>query len=128
MLNPKYFTTFAPEMIHAGECGRVCLPFTLTRIFQRHNKRRLLALVLASRNPENFTYPKQESDKCPLVCIFRCASQRLAYRRGHSLFILVTGSFRNLYRENKQKEVPRFFYNYTNGAFGANFPQNIQLQ
>ena len=30
--------------------------------------------------------------------------------------------------ENKQKEVPRFFYNYTNGAFGANFPQNIQLQ
>ena len=28
--------------------------------------------------------------------------------------------------ENKQKEVPRFFYNYTNGAFGANFPQNIQ--
>ncbi len=26
--------------------------------------------------------------------------------------------------ENKQKEVPRFFYNYTNGAFGANFPQN----
>ena len=25
--------------------------------------------------------------------------------------------------ENKQKEVPRFFYNYTNGAFGANFPQ-----
>ena len=28
--------------------------------------------------------------------------------------------------ENKQKEVPRFFYIYTNGAFGANFPQNIQ--
>ena len=26
--------------------------------------------------------------------------------------------------ENKQKEVPRFFYIYTNGAFGANFPQN----
>jgi hypothetical protein len=40
------------------------------------------------------------------------------------LFILVTGSFRNLYRENKQKEVPRFFYIYTKGAFGANFPQD----
>ena len=39
-------------------------------------KRRLLALVLASRNPENFTYPKQESDKCPLVCLIRCISQR----------------------------------------------------
>ena len=38
---------------------------------------------------QNFTYPKQESGKCPLVCIFRCDLQRLAYRRGHSLFILV---------------------------------------
>ena len=25
-------------------------------------------------------------------------------------------------------KVPRFLYIYTNGAFGANFPQNIQLQ
>ena len=50
-------------------------------------------------------------------------SQRLTYRRGHSLFILVGRSFRNLRVENKQKEVPRFFYIYTNGAFGANFPQ-----
>ena len=33
---------------------------------------RLLALVLELRNPENFTYPKQESDKCPLVCLIRC--------------------------------------------------------
>ena len=31
--------------------------------------------------------------------------------------------FQYLKSENKQKEVPRFFYNYTNGAFGANFPQ-----
>ena len=38
---------------------------------------------------QNFTCPKQESDKCPLVCIFRCALQRITYRRGHSLFILV---------------------------------------
>ena len=46
LLNSKKCSNFAVEMIHAGECGRVCLPFTLTRIFQRHNKRRLLALVL----------------------------------------------------------------------------------
>ena len=25
-------------------------------------------------------------------------------------------------------KVPRFLYSYTNGAFGANFPQNFQLQ
>ena len=42
----------------------------------------------------------------------------------HCLFLYV-GSFRNLVVENKQKEVPRFFYIYTNGAFGANFPQII---
>ena len=53
-------------------------------------------------------------------------SQRLTYRRGHSLFILVGRSFRNLRVENKQKEVPRFFYIYTNGAFGANFPQQLK--
>ena len=53
-------------------------------------KRRLLALVLANGNPENFTNPEQESDKCPLVCLIRCVSQRLTYRRGHSLFILVS--------------------------------------
>ena len=53
-------------------------------------------------------------------------TRRLTYQRGHSLFILVTGSFRNLKKENKQKEVPRFFYNYTNGAFGANFPQQLK--
>ena len=39
-------------------------------------KRRLLALVLVIRNPENFTRPKQESDKCPMVCLIRCVQQR----------------------------------------------------
>ena len=34
----------------------------------RHNKRRLLALVLELLNPAKFIHPKQESDKCPLVC------------------------------------------------------------
>ena len=29
--------------------------------------------------------------------------------------------------ENKQKEVPRFFYIYTNGTFGANFPQKHSI-
>ena len=42
----------------------------------------------------------------------------------HCLFLCV-GSFRNLESKNKQKEVPRFFYIYTNGAFGANIPQII---
>ena len=32
--------------------------------------------------------------------------------------------FQYLKSENKQKEVPRFFYIYTNGAFGADVPQN----
>ena len=91
----------------------------------RHNKRRLLALVLVSRNPENFTNPKQESGKCPLVCLIRCVHNDEHIGVGiHCLFLLV-GSFRNLVIENRQKEVPRFFYIYTNGAFGANFPQNI---
>ena len=73
----------------------------------------------------NFRNPKQESGKCPLVCLIRCVPQRLTYRRGHSLFILVTGFFQYLIAENKQKEVPRFFYIYTNGAFGANVPKDM---
>ena len=40
------------------------------------------------------------------------------------LFILATGSFRNLRLKNRRKEVPRFFYIYTNEAFGADVPQN----
>ena len=52
-------------------------------------KRRLLALVLVVWNPAKFRNPKQESDKCPLVCLIRCVLQRRTYRRGHSLFILV---------------------------------------
>ena len=35
-------------------------------------KRRLLALVLVVWNPAKFLHPKQESDKCPLVCLIRC--------------------------------------------------------
>ena len=35
--------------------------------------------------------------------------------------------YQSLVTENKQKEVPRFFYNYTNGAFGANFPKETKL-
>ena len=42
----------------------------------------------------------------------------------HCLFLLV-GSFRNLRLKNKQKEDPSFFYIYTNGAFGADFPQKF---
>ena len=39
-------------------------------------KRRLLALVLVNRKLETFSHPKQESDKCPLVCLIRCVPQR----------------------------------------------------
>ena len=54
----KFCCIFALEMIHAGECGRVCQPSILTRIVQRHNKRRLLALVLVNRKLETFFSPK----------------------------------------------------------------------
>jgi hypothetical protein len=56
-------------------------------------KRRLLALVLEIRKLENFSHPKQDCDKCSLVCYIRCVPQRLAYQRGHSLFILVCKVF-----------------------------------
>ena len=45
------------------------------------------------------------------------------FRRGRSLLILIGKVFQCLRLENKQKEVPRFFYIYTNGAFGADFPR-----
>ena len=58
------------------------------------------------------------------MCLIRCAHNDEHIGVGiHCLFLYV-GSFRNLAKKNKQKEVPRFFYNYTDGAFGANFPQN----
>ena len=44
--------------------------------FQDIIKRRLLALVLVDRNPAKFRNPKQDSDKCPLVCFIRCVPQR----------------------------------------------------
>ena len=46
---------------------------------------------------------------------FSLCSQRLAYQRGHSLFILVTGfSSTSLQRISKGK-VPRFLYLFTGG-------------
>ena len=42
------------------------------RALQTYYKRRLLALVLVNRKLETFITPKQESDKCPLVCYIRC--------------------------------------------------------
>ena len=55
LLNSKKCITFAVEMIHAGACGRVCLPFTLTRIFQRHNKRRHKRSVLGYLESRKFS-------------------------------------------------------------------------
>ena len=51
------------------------------------------------------------------------------FRRGRSLLILadkvLSGTTGWRISEGK---VPRFLYNYTNGAFGANFPQKEKLQ
>ena len=81
-----------------------------TKSLQTYYKKRLLALVLAYRNPENFTNPKQESGKCPLVCLIRCDHNDEHIGVGiHCLFLLVR-FFQYLKSENKQKEVPRFFY------------------
>ena len=79
------------------------------------------------------TYPKQEGSKRPLG--YDYPAHRASFvgllclvafhiRRGRSLLILIGKVLQDLRVENKQKEVPRFFYLYTNGAFGANFPQN----
>ena len=83
LLNQKKYSTFAPAIPRWG-----CLHINWRReadiikgVYWR--------LFWWFEILQNFTYPKQESGKCPLVCIFRCALQRLAYRRGHSLFILV---------------------------------------
>ena len=48
----------------------------------------------------------------------------ISYRRGRSLLILIGKGLAgtSLQRISKSK-VPRFFYIYTNGVFGANFPQ-----
>ena len=90
----------------------------------RHNKRRLLALVLVVWNPAKFRNPKQESDKCPLVCLIRCVHNDKHIGVGiRCLFLLQGLSGTSVLRISKGK-VPRFFYIYTNGAFGANFPQN----
>ena len=72
------------EIIHYL-CGRndsrwgmwagLCLPFVPATIFQDIITRRLLALVLEIRKLENFSHPKQESGKCPLVCLIRCVPQ-----------------------------------------------------
>ena len=99
-------------MIHAGECGRVCQPSILTRIVQRHNKKRLLALVLAYRNPENFTNPKQEVSKRPLGYVYPAAEHprvdcsvwwHFIFGVGVTCLFLLVGSFRNLDMENKQR-------------------------
>ena len=46
-------------------------------------------------------------------------------RRGRSLLILVGKVLSGTSDKRISKgKVPRFFYIYTNGAFGANFPQN----
>ena len=48
------------------------------------------------------------------------------FRRGRSLLILVGKVLSGTSDKRMSKgKVPRFFYIYTNGAFGANFPQNI---
>ena len=64
-------------------------------------------------------YIPPQSIPCGLLCLVA-----FHIRRGRCLLILIGKVLQDLRVENKQKEVPRFFYFYTNGAFGANFPQN----
>ena len=64
-------------------------------------------------------YIPPQSIPCGLLCLVA-----FHIRRGRCLLILIGKVLQDLRVENKQKEVPRFFYNYTNGAFGANVPEN----
>ncbi len=51
------------------------------------------------------------------------------FRRGRSLLILVGKVLSGTSDKRISKgKVPRFLYNYTNGAFGADVPRNFQLQ
>ena len=75
-------------------------------------KKRLLALVLVSWNPENFTNPKQEGSKRPLGYVYPAAERpcvdcsvwwHFIFGVGVTCLFLLVGSFRNLKRENKQR-------------------------
>ena len=78
----KFCSIFAPWTC----AGDVC---TSAAKGSRHNKRRLLALVLVVWNPAKFLHPKQESDKCPLVCLIRCVHNDEHISVGiHCLFLL----------------------------------------
>ena len=75
-------------------------------------KKRLLALVLVSWNPENFTNPKQEGSKRPLGYVYPAAERphvdcsvwwHFICGVGVACIFLLVGSFRNLKRENKQR-------------------------
>ena len=75
-------------------------------------KKRLLALVLAYRNPENFTNPKQEGSKRPLGYVYPAAERprvdcsvwwHFIFGVGVTCLFLLVGSFRNLDMENKQR-------------------------
>ena len=44
------------------------------------------------------------------------------------VYSCVLGFARTFVKRISKGKVPRFFYIYTNGAFGADVPQNIQQQ
>ena len=68
-------------------------------------------------------YIPPQSIPCGLLCLVA-----FHIRRGRSLLILAKGFTRTSIERISKGKVPRFFYICTNGAFGADFPQNIQLQ
>ena len=43
------------------------------------------------------------------------------------VYSCVLGFARTFVKRISKGKVPRFFYNYTNGAFGANFPKETKL-
>ena len=112
LLNPKKCITFAVEMIHAGACGRVCLPFTLTESFKDIIKSVYWRLFWYSETWKISTYPKQEGSKRPwgydypahrasfvgLLCLVA-----FHIRRGRSLLILIGKVLQDLRVENKQR-------------------------
>ena len=101
----------------------ICI-VNLRRGMSVHHRRRVADIIkgvycacFGSLKTGNFRNPKQESGKCPLVCLIRCTSQRWTYRRGHSLFILVTRFSSTSDWRISNSRVPRFFYIYQRGVW-----------
>ena len=100
----------------------ICI-VNLRRGMSVHHRRRVADIIkgvycacFGSLKTGNFRNPKQESGKCPLVCLIRCIFTTINISAWAFIVYSCYKVFQYLRVENKQKEVPRFFYNYTNGG------------